>query len=60
MSSVAMSARACAIWPTVQTGISSLQTFLSGAGLLGMWISTFLEKALLPTGLHHFIYSPLL
>lgn len=48
----------CAIWPTVQAAISSLQFFMSHAGLLGVWIYTFLEKALLPTGLHHFISAP--
>ena len=48
----------CAVWPTFQAGINSLQYFMSHAGLLGVWIYTFLEKALLPTGLHHFIYSP--
>ena len=48
----------CFVWPTIQEAINSLQYFLSNAGLLGVWIYTFLEKALLPTGLHHFIYSP--
>lgn len=48
----------CAIWPTMQGGINQLQYFMSNAGLLGVWIFTFLEKALLPTGLHHFIYAP--
>lgn len=48
----------CLVWPTVQGAINSLQYFMSNAGLLGVWIYTFLEKALLPTGLHHFIYSP--
>lgn len=48
----------CLVWPTVQAGINQLQYFMSNAGLLGVWVFTFLEKALLPTGLHHFIYSP--
>lgn len=48
----------CLVWPTVQAGINQLQYFMSNAGLLGVWVYTFLEKALLPTGLHHFIYSP--
>lgn len=46
----------CLVWPTVQAGINQLQYFMSNAGLLGVWVYTFLEKALLPTGLHHFIY----
>lgn len=48
----------CLVWPTVQAGINQLQYFMSNAGLLGVWVYTFLEKALLPTGLHHFICSP--
>ncbi len=45
-------------WPKVQIAIQSLQTFLSGAGALGVWIYTFLERILIPTGLHHFVYGP--
>ncbi|MCT4704743.1 alpha-glucoside-specific PTS transporter subunit IIBC [Enterobacteriaceae bacterium H11S18] len=45
-------------WPKVQMGIESLQEFLRGAGALGVWIYTFLERILIPTGLHHFIYGP--
>ena len=46
------------VWPKVQGGIASLQVFLSHAGALGVWIYTFLERILIPTGLHHFIYGP--
>lgn len=45
-------------WPKVQMGIESLQMFLRNAGALGVWIYTFLERILIPTGLHHFIYGP--
>ncbi|CAO96446.1 alpha-glucoside-specific PTS transporter subunit IIBC [Erwinia tasmaniensis] len=45
-------------WPKVQGGIESLQVFLRGAGALGVWIYTFLERILITTGLHHFIYGP--
>ncbi|MDP9568517.1 UNVERIFIED_ORG: PTS system arbutin-like IIC component [Kosakonia oryzae] len=45
-------------WPKVQLGIESLQTFLRSAGALGVWIYTFLERILIPTGLHHFVYGP--
>lgn len=45
-------------WPKVQIAIQSMQTFLSGAGALGVWIYTFLERILIPTGLHHFVYGP--
>ncbi|MCS3434308.1 phosphotransferase system glucose/maltose/N-acetylglucosamine-specific IIC component [Klebsiella sp. BIGb0407] len=45
-------------WPKVQMGIESLQVFLRSAGALGAWVYIFLERILLPTGLHHFIYGP--
>lgn len=48
----------CFIWPKVQIGISSLQGFLKVSGVFGVWLYTFLERILIPTGLHHFIYTP--
>lgn len=48
----------CWIWPGFQHGVVAIQHFLSGAGSLGVFIYIFLEKALLPVGLHHFIYAP--
>ncbi|MDV2888556.1 PTS transporter subunit EIIC, partial [Alkalihalophilus pseudofirmus] len=38
----------------------SLQAFLGSAGVVGVWLYTFLERILLPTGLHHFIWTPFL
>lgn len=46
------------VWPRIQGGINSMQGFLASSGVLGVWIYTFLERILIPTGLHHFIYSP--
>lgn len=46
------------IWPMVQGGIASLQSFLVASGAFGVWVYTFLERILIPTGLHHFIYTP--
>ena len=46
----------CLIWPQFQAGIASLQYFLTSAGVFGVWLYTFLERILIPTGLHHFIY----
>lgn len=46
------------LWPYAQHGISSLQGFFIASGALGVWVYTFLERFLIPTGLHHFIYSP--
>jgi alpha-glucoside PTS system EIICB component len=46
------------VWPIVQHGIASLQGFLASSGVFGVWLYTFLERILIPTGLHHFIYGP--
>ncbi|VBB05435.1 phosphotransferase system eiib cysteine phosphorylation site [Lucifera butyrica] len=48
----------CLFWPHVQMGIASLQEFLKVSGVFGVWLYTFLERILIPTGLHHFIYTP--
>ncbi len=45
-------------WPKVQMGIESLQAFLRNAGAVGVWCYIFLERILIPTGLHHFVYGP--
>ncbi|WP_080145812.1 alpha-glucoside-specific PTS transporter subunit IIBC [Marinilactibacillus piezotolerans] len=46
------------IWPMIQNGISSLQSLLASSGIAGVWSYVFLERLLIPTGLHHFIYQP--
>lgn len=46
------------VWPKMQIGISSMQGFLASSGVFGVWLYTFLERILIPTGLHHFIYTP--
>lgn len=48
----------CFVWPKIQGGISALQGFMKASGVLGIWVYTFLERVLIPTGLHHFIYIP--
>lgn len=48
------------IWPTIANGITSLTGFMSGAGALGVFIYGFLNRFLIPTGLHHLIWSPFL
>lgn len=45
-------------WPSVQGIISQMQGFLASSGTLGVGIYVFLERILIPTGLHHFIYQP--
>lgn len=46
------------VWPIFQQGVQSLQEFMVRSGNFGVFTYIFLEKALLPTGLHHFIYAP--
>ncbi|ORC24499.1 MULTISPECIES: alpha-glucoside-specific PTS transporter subunit IIBC [Rothia] len=47
-----------AVWPTIQHGIGNMQEFFISSGIFGVWLYTFLERILIPTGLHHFIYTP--
>ncbi|CAM2941701.1 alpha-glucoside-specific PTS transporter subunit IIBC [Vibrio mytili] len=46
------------IWPSIQHGILNLQYFMVESGSFGVWLYTFLERILIPTGLHHFVYAP--
>ncbi|MDR1952318.1 MAG: alpha-glucoside-specific PTS transporter subunit IIBC [Elusimicrobiota bacterium] len=44
------------IWPKVQSGMSIFQIFAAQTGALGVWIFIFLERILIPFGLHHLLY----
>lgn len=46
------------LWPILQHGVYHFSGFLAKSGSVGVFLYIFLEKALLPTGLHHFIYAP--
>jgi len=46
------------IWPEVQNIISQVQGVLTATGSIGVGIYVFLERILIPTGLHHFVYQP--
>lgn len=46
------------VWPKVQAAMLLLQGFFKSSGVAGVGLYAFCEKILLPTGLHHFIYSP--
>lgn len=48
----------CWIWPPIQEGIASLQSTMVTTGLGGIWIYNFLNRVLIPTRLHHFIWMP--
>lgn len=45
-------------WPKVQLGMHVFQGFVKSAGALGVWVFVFLERILIPFGLHHILYSP--
>ncbi len=47
------------IWPPVQSLITKLATFISTSGGIGFFTFGFLERLLIPTGLHHLIGSAL-
>ena len=46
------------IWPTIQTGINHLGGFVLASGYGGTWLYGFIERALIPFGLHHVFYIP--
>lgn len=46
------------VWPVVQSGIGALAGFIKEAGTFGLFIYGFLERILIPTGLHHLVYTP--
>ena len=49
---------ACLVWPHVQAAIAAFQGFILSAGTFGVGVFAFFERVLIPTGLHHFIYTP--
>lgn len=47
------------IWGTIQGGISSLSSLVNGGNqAISTFIFGFIERALIPTGLHHIFYAP--
>lgn len=45
------------VWPTVQSGFDAVGNWLIGAGALGVAVFGFLNRLLIPTGLHHVLNS---
>lgn len=45
------------IWPPIQEGINALGEWIIGAGALGVGVYGFLNRLLIPIGLHHVINS---
>lgn len=48
------------IWPAIQGWINSLGGFINQSGNFGLFIYGMLERLLIPTGLHHLVYTPFL
>lgn len=46
------------VWPFAQHAISALADFIKSTGTFGLFLYGFLERLLIPTGLHHLIYTP--
>ncbi|MCQ6266774.1 PTS transporter subunit EIIC [Fictibacillus sp. WQ 8-8] len=45
------------IWPVIGGGIYSAAKLVTGAGVFGSFLFGFIERMLIPTGLHHVWYS---
>lgn len=48
------------VWPFFQSGINALGSFIQSAGNFGLFVYGSLERLLIPTGLHHLVYTPFL
>lgn len=46
------------IWPFVQSGIYSVGDIVLKSGYAGTWVYGFMERLLIPFGLHHVFYLP--
>lgn len=46
------------VWPSVQYAIEQISGIISNTGNFGLFLYGFLERILIPTGLHHLIYTP--
>lgn len=46
------------VWPVAQQGISAMANFIKSTGVFGLFLYGFLERLLVPTGLHHLVYTP--
>ncbi|GIM30597.1 PTS system, glucose/glucoside family, IIBC component [Clostridium polyendosporum] len=48
------------VWPVVASGITALTSFINMSGSIGVFLYGFLNRFLIPTGLHHLINTPFL
>ena len=48
----------CFVWPPVQQVVNGITGWIASAGDAGLFLYGFLERVLIPTGLHHLVYMP--
>lgn len=46
------------VWPTIQNGIYAVGNVVLNSGYAGTWVYGFMERLLIPFGLHHVFYLP--
>lgn len=46
------------VWPFIQRGIYSVGNVVLQSGYVGTWVYGFMERLLIPFGLHHVFYLP--
>ena len=46
------------VWPTIQAGIYAVGDLVLRSGYAGTWVYGFMERLLIPFGLHHVFYMP--
>ncbi|MCD7824625.1 MAG: glucose PTS transporter subunit IIA [Clostridiaceae bacterium] len=46
------------IWPAIQNGIYAIGDVVLSSGYAGTWVYGFMERLLIPFGLHHVFYLP--
>lgn len=46
------------VWPVIQSAIYSVGEFVLNSGYVGTWVYGFMERLLIPFGLHHVFYLP--
>ncbi len=46
------------VWPPIQEGIYAIGELVQGSGYAGTWLYGFMERLLIPFGLHHVFYLP--
>lgn len=55
-----MALLAAYVWPVVASWIDALTGIMSSAGAFGVFLYGFLNRVLIPTGLHHLVWAPFL